>query len=91
MENKIVLFDGESQYFLEIKDGTYRLYHNHSECWVESVKGTLAFEMINDGNQYKFKSEKKGILNYSEAVFLYIILALEKDYKVEVVESIREL
>lgn len=90
-ENKIILFDGEAQYNLEIYDGKYTLYHNHSEYWIEHLRGTVAFEMINSGNDWKYKTEKKGVLNYSESFYMYLILALEKDYKLEVVDNVREI
>ena len=91
-ETKLVLFEGEYQYLLEIEDGRkYTLYHNHSECWNEHVKGTVAFEMVNTGNNWAYKTEKKNQLNYSEAMYIYLILALEKDYKLEIATIEREL
>lgn len=90
-ENKIILFDGEAQYNLEIYDGKYTLYHNHSECWQEHVRGTIAFEAEDTGNELKFKTEKKNQFNYSETFYMYLILALEKDYKLEVVDNVREI
>lgn len=91
-EKKLILFEDEYQYLLEIEDGRkYTLYYNHSECWQEYVRGTVAFEMVNSGNNWKYKTEKKGTLNYSESMYIYLILALEKDYKLEVVDNVREL
>lgn len=88
----MVLFDGSYEYDLKIEDGSkYKLYHNHSEYWNDSAKGKLCFEMECDGNGYKVKTAVKNRIDYSEAVFMYIILSLEKDYKLEIVESIREL
>ena len=90
-ENKLVLFDGSYEYDLTIEDGKYTLYHNHSEYWQERIRGTVAFEMIDTGNDWKYKAEKKGVLNYSESFYMYLILALEKDYKLEVVDNVREI
>ena len=90
-ENKIILFDGEAQYNLEIYDGKYTLYHNHSECWQEHVRGMIAFEAEDTGNELKFKTEKKNQFNYSETFYMYLILALEKDYKLEIATIEREL
>lgn len=91
MENKLILFEGNYQYDLTIYDGKYTLYHNHSECWQEHVRGTVAFEMVNSGNNWKYKTEKKNKLNYSESMYIYLILSLEKDYKLEVVDNVREI
>lgn len=90
-ETKLVLFEGEYQYLLEIEDGKYTLYHNHSEYWQEYVRGTVAFEAEDTGNELKFKTEKKNQFNYSETFYMYLILALEKDYKLEIANITKEL
>lgn len=88
----MILLEGEHQYNLLIEDGSkYTLFHNQAECWNESTKGTIAFEAENTGNEFKFKTEKKNMLNYSEAIYMYLILSLEKDYKLEIGEIIKEL
>lgn len=69
----------------------YTLYHNHSEYWQERIRGTVAFEAEDTGNELKFKTEKKNQFNYSETFYMYLILALEKDYKLEVVDNVREI
>lgn len=91
-ETKLIHFDGEYQYNLEIEDGNkYKLYHNHSEIWQQHIKGTLAFEAEDTGNELKFRTEKKNQFNYSETFFMYLILALGKDYKLEIGNIEREL
>lgn len=91
-ETKLIHFDGEYQYNLEIEDGNkYKLYYNHSECWDESTKGALAFEAEDTGNELKFKTEKKSQFNYSETFYMYLILALGKDYKLEIASIEKEL
>ena len=90
-EKKIVIFDNDYQYDLTIEDGKYTLHHNHSEYWQDYVRGTVAFEAEDTGNELKFKTEKKNQFNYSETFYMYLILALEKDYKLEVVDNVREI
>jgi hypothetical protein len=90
-ENKLILFEDAYEYDLTIEDGKYSLYYNNSEYWQQDVRGTLAFEMINNGNEWRFKTKKKNTLNYSESFYMYLILALEKDYKLGVVDNVREL
>jgi hypothetical protein len=92
VEKKLILFENEYQYDLHIEDGSkYKLYHNNSETWNSHTRGTLAFEMECDGNGYEFKTAKKGRLDYSEAVYMYLILSLEKNYKLEVANIEKEL
>jgi len=92
MENKLILFEGNYEYNLTIEDGNkYKLYHNNSEAWNSHTRGTLAFEFECDGNGYKFKTAKKGRLDYSEAVYMYLVLSLEKNYKLEIADITKEL
>lgn len=91
MEKKLVIFDNDYQYDLTIYDGKYTLYHNHSEYWQQHVRGTVVFEAEDTGNELKFKTEKKNQFNYSETFYMYLILALEKDYKLEIANITKEL
>lgn len=89
---KEILWEGEYQYDLEIDDNVYTLWHNNSEYWQSDVRDTVAIEVVNTGNGFKIKGlSKKNFLDYSEAIYLYIILAYEKDYKVEIITSKKEL
>ncbi len=89
---KKIIYEGNYEYDLLIEDNEYTLYHNHSDTWCSHIKGTVAFKCINTGNGYKIKSfKKKNFIEYDEAFYLYLILSLEKDYKLEIVEQTREL
>jgi hypothetical protein len=79
---QIVILDGEYEYDLIIEDGNYLFYHSKSECWQEITKGTLAYEVKNDGNGIKIESKN---LDYSQSYLLYIALRLEhKDHNIEI-------
>lgn len=89
---KKIMFEGNYEFDLLIENNEYTLYHNHSDVWSNNFKGEIAFKCINTGNGYKVKSlKKKNFIEYDEAFYLYLILSLEKDYKVEIVEQTREL
>jgi hypothetical protein len=88
---KKIFFDGEYQYDLLVEDHKYTLYYNNSEYWQSDIRNTVAFKVINDGNGYRGTFDKKGRIDYSEAFYLYLILALEKDYKVEIAENLKEI
>ena len=89
---KKVLVDNIYEFDLLIEDNEYTLYYNHSDVWCSNIKGIVAFKCVNTGNGYKVKSfKKKNFIEYDEAFYLYLILSLEKDYKLEIVEQTREL
>lgn len=89
---KEILWEGSHHYDLEVLDDTYTLYHSNDEYWQSTTRGTIALQLINTGNGFNIVGlDKKGKLDYSEAVCLYILLAAEKDYKVEIIESKLEL
>jgi len=89
---KQIFWEDEYSYDLEVKDNIYTLYYSNNECWQSNFRNTVALKMINTGNEFIFEGlDKKHKLNYSEAVQMYILLAFEKDYKVEMSEKIREL
>lgn len=89
---KQILLEGNYEYDLEVVDNVYTLYHADVEYWHSHVRNTAALEMTNTGNGFTFKSlKKKNKLDYEEAFLMYVLLSVEKDYKVEIVEHTREL
>ena len=88
---KHIFFDDEHQYNLHVENGKYTLYYNNSDIWCSDVRNTVAFEMYNDCNRYSFKTNKKNRLDYSEAMYMYVILALEKESKISIGEMVRDL
>ena len=92
MSKKEIFWENEYQYDLEVLENIHTLYYANVESWQSNVRNTIALQLINTGNDFKVVGlNNKNRLNYSEAVHMYIILAAEKDYKVEIVESKREL
>lgn len=84
---KIISLDNNSEYNLIEEDGDYFIYYNQSECWSIDTRGTLAFSLINDGNEFKITQNRKGKLDYSESFLLYLLLRLEyKDYDIKIGE-----
>ena len=89
---KEILWEGVHHYDLEILDDSYILYYSNEEYWSISARNTVALQLVNTGNGFDIIGlGKKGKLDYSEATALYILLAVEKNYKVEIIESKREL
>lgn len=89
---KPIFFNGLHDYDLEIKDDVYTLYRSNEETWYPNVKGEVIMQMVNTGNGFKFTNQKKkNWLEYDEAVYMYILLAAEKDYKLEMFSKEKEL
>lgn len=89
---KPIFFDGLNDYDLEIKDNVYTLYRSNEESWYPNVRNEVIMTMENTGNGFKFTNQsKKNWLGYDEAVYMYILLAAEKNYKLEMFEKEREL
>lgn len=85
---KEILWENNYEYDLEVIDNVHTLYYANVESWQSDVRNTIALQLINTGNDFKVVGlSTKNRLNYSEAVYMYIILATEKDYKVEIVMS----
>lgn len=76
---KQIFADNEYSFDYEVVDGNkHTLYHSNSEYWASHIKGTIAFQLEDDGNGLKILTnfaEKKRI-DYSEAEYLYILLKL---------------
>lgn len=84
---KIISLDNNSEYNLIEEDGNYFIYYNQSECWNIDARGTLAFSLVNDGNEFKITQNRKGKLDYSESFLLYLLLRLEyKNYDIKIGE-----
>ena len=74
-----IFVDSQYSFDYEVVDGNkHTLYHSNSEYWANHIKGTIAFQLEDDGNGLKILtnfSEKKRI-DYCEAEYLYILLKL---------------
>jgi hypothetical protein len=81
-----VFVDGEYEYDYEEVNGVHTLYYNNCEHWHSHIKGTIALQLINDGNGLKFGEEKlKKRIDYSQSLYLTILLKLiNADYKFEI-------
>lgn len=88
----MIIWEGTYEYDLEVVDNIHTLYYADVESWQSNVRNTIALQLINTGNDFKVVGLSiKNRLNYSEAVHMYILLAMEKDYKVEIVMDKKEL
>lgn len=89
---KPVFSNGIHDYDLEIKDDVYILYRSNEEQWYPNVRNEVVMTMESTGNGFKFSGQKKkNWLDYDEAVYMYILLAAEKDYKIELFNKEKEL
>lgn len=89
---KAIFFNGKHEHDLEIKDDVYTLYYSNTENWLPHVRNTIAMQMKNTGSGFQFDSQgKKNFLGYDEAIYMYILLAAEKDYKIEMFNKEKEL
>ena len=62
----------------ENQETTLSLYHSNGDQWTEYTKGTLAMEMLDDGNGVKF-SKKLKKLDYSELAYVKILVNLSSE------------
>lgn len=83
---KCIYLDGNYEYDYEELDGVHTLYFNNSECWQSDTRGTIAFSLTDDENGLIFSArENKNRLNYSESIYLTILLKLiNADYTFEI-------
>jgi len=90
---KEIIVDSVNSFYLEINEQDYCLFYSPGDPeW--SHPNTLAFKVRNTGNELKYRTEKIGKLNYSEALYLGIILKYmqkEEGYKIEVINEKEEL
>lgn len=75
----------EYDYSYNKEKRTHILYYSEGEQWTINYKGDIALEIKDTGNGLKIKSlRKKNYLDYSEAVYLDILLRIiHKEYKIE--------
>ena len=89
---KAIFFEEKHEHDLEIIDDTYTLYYSDNENWLPHIRKTIAMQMKNTGNGFQFNGQgKKNFLGYDEAVYMYILLAAEKDYNIEVYKKEKTL
>lgn len=89
---KPIFFEGKHEHDLEIIDDVYTLYYSNNEIWNDNTKNTIAMQMKNTGSGFQFNNQrKKNFLDYDEAVYMYILLAAEKDYNIDVYKKEKKL
>jgi hypothetical protein len=88
IKKKVIFVDGRYDHDF-VSDGvTHTLLYSNSEGWSAHVRGTIALELVDDGNGYKVNGvDERKRLNYSEVVYLNILLQLIQDYKLEIAEK----
>lgn len=80
-----IFIDGEYEYDYWNIDNRHTLYRNNSEIWNSHVRGELVMEITDDGNGLIFGEKLKKRVDYSESIYLTILLKLiNKDYKFEI-------
>lgn len=93
MRKEEIIVDGVLSYYLETDGKNYCLFYSSGDPeWTHP--DTLAFKIRNTGNELKYRTEKIGKLNYSEALYLGIILKYmqkEEGYKIEMIKGKEEL
>lgn len=87
MEKQPIFEDNvhEYDYSYNEEKRTYILYYSEGEQWTSHCRGEIALKIKDTGNGLKIKSlGKKNYLDYSEAVYLDILLRIiHKEYKIE--------
>ena len=88
MTTKEIFIDNIHEHSLSVtiknKKTVYTLFYSYGEQWCDSVKGTIALQVVDDGNDVKIVGCKGNKFNYSEAPYLSIILReIHKDYTFE--------
>lgn len=88
IKKRVIFVDGRYDHDF-VSDGvTHTLLYSESEYWSAHVRGTVALELVDDGNGYKVNGiDERRRLDYSEVVYLNILLQLIQDYKLEIAEK----
>jgi len=74
-----IFVNSKYQFDYEVIDGNkHTLYFSNSDYWTNHIKGTIAFQLEDDGNGLKILTNfsKNKRIDYSEAEYLYILLKL---------------
>lgn len=80
-----IFINQEYEYDYQEVDGVHTLYRNNSEQWIASVKGEVVMKITDDRNGLIFGEKLKKRIDYSESIYLTILLKLiNKDYKFEI-------
>lgn len=82
----MILTDDNYEFDYEEVDGVHTLYFTNADCWQDNTKNTIAMEIVDDGNGLVLKPFcTKNKLNYSESVYMTILLKLiNSDYKFQI-------
>lgn len=77
----IVLDESSHEYNLVVTKNDshtiYELFYSNNEVWSEDVKGTLAFKLIDTGDNYVLPENLK-VMDYSVSTYLRLILTFEQ-------------
>jgi hypothetical protein len=74
---KQIFIDGEYQYDYEVSGKLHRLLFCDTEFWSDTTRGTVAFELLDDGNGMNIMSLfDKNNIDYTQAEQLQILLRL---------------
>lgn len=88
---KQIFINGIHDYDFEKKDRSYNLYFNQGDQWQSHTRGKLALSLEDTGNGFKVKKIKGREFNYSQALYLTILLKIAHradDYKFEMSDKI---
>lgn len=93
MIKKEIFVDGENEHNITIekqkKKTIYTLFYSNGEQWSADVRGEIAMQVIDDGNELKITQKSKNKLDYSEALYLSILFReIHSNYKFE--QAIKE-
>jgi len=90
MKIQEILIEGVHEYTLITEGETVKLYYSTAEHWSEPNTEVMSLE--DTGDYYKISPlRKKNQIDYQEAEMLYILLAVLKEVKIEVVETKKEI
>jgi hypothetical protein len=85
MENKLFkIINENSDYEYDVKvieensKTTIKLFYSNSDIWSSNVKGKKTLTLIDDGNSIAFKPKLKKELNYEQANYVRMLLALNE-------------
>jgi hypothetical protein len=86
-----IFIDDEYNFDYELVDhNKHTLYFSNSEYWTEHTKGTIAFQLEDDGNGLNVltKFSEKGRIDYSEVEYLFILLKIiQRPAKYEIAQK----
>jgi len=92
IEKRQIFFQGKYEYDLEFDGQTFSLYYNDGVQWSSHIRGSLAFQIIDDGNGFKItKLAKKDRLDYSEIFYMNVLTTIIQNDKLIEISNKKEL